>query len=286
MKKNTFKRACAALSVAAVAASATSMFAFAYDSSSYVAQFGEEIVDQAATSEVKPTIAWDKIELTETEAQEKAAAGTPVDANVIVSGANLQYASIGLHFIYDTRLTAVADQFGNIVKKGPALEQLGFTSKDIEPGVAFAASDCSGNFGIDGTAYTMSFLLPEDVKAGDVFELSFDYRSTSSAEDVFTNLKNDDAGKLMQHWIFTQGLQDGYIKVLEPETTTTTTVVSTTEGAESTTTAAGSTTTTAAGGTGTGSGSAPQTGVAGVGVAAAGLAVAVGAAFALRKKED
>jgi hypothetical protein len=275
MKKNILKSAFAALAVSAVAVTASSVAALAYDGSKY--PVGDL---DPSTAKIKPIVSIDKIEI---EADQ---AGTEQKVNINVAEGEDSFGAFGLHIVYDSKLELVAAKRGALAN-GPAIEGFSFTSKDIEKGVAFITGACDEDYGTNGVLATATFKVPADAQPGDVFAIGFDYRSNPTAEDCFTNSLNNADGKLMQAWVFTQGLQDGYIKIKGEVTTTTTTTTTTTETttAEETTTTAAETTA-APESTTTSQNDAPPTGVKGVGVAVAGLAVAVGAAFALRKRED
>ena len=288
MKKNTLKSVFAALAVSAVAVSATSAVAFASDYSDAIKTSGKEVAydgsayttDKDTTNATQAKISIEKKEITVDEAKNNQT------LNVSVSGADKKYASVGLHFIYDTRLKVVANGDGEVVTYNG---KLGYEQRDLGNGELFVAHDGSSDKGTDGEdVWQITFQLPADVKGGEVFPVGIEYRTAANTEDCFTNALDDENGKLMQAYVFTKGITNGYIKVAAPvtETTTTTTETTSTETTtteETTTTTSESTTSTT---TTTTQNDAPPTGVAGVGVAAAGLAVAIGTAFALRKRED
>ncbi len=156
-----------------------------------------------------------------------------------------------------------------------------------------------GDYGVDGTMWTLTFTIPADAEEGEVFPLDIVYQSAGTTKDAFFDVDRTEAGMLMEAYAFTQGIYspenptfaasaedvakcpnlanidstyDGYIAIAGAVETTTTTVATTTTTKAATTTGK--------------KGDSPKTGVAGVGVAAAGLAVAIGTAFVLRKKED
>lgn len=313
MRKNSFKRIFAALALSAVATtSVASISAFAEGeivpltpgpqedgSFNFVQKDGTiatYTADEIAGAATKPTLSMSKITLTESEAKALVEAGESVDVELTVSGAHMLWCSTGIHMFYDERLVPALDPFGNAdLQFGAAAAYLSPMSEENKTGVpgVFSTTGGSDNKGLDGVMWTMSFGLPEDVKAGDVFALNLEYVSG----DLFTNSNDDLDGRLMQAYTFVSGLDDGYIEIVEDPTVTTTTtaVTTTTTAAATTTTTAKAGTTTTAKPTTTGKATttttgkktdSPKTGVAGVGVAAAGLVVAAGAAFVLRKKED
>lgn len=287
--KNSIKRVCAALAVSAVAVSATSVFASAvdanYDGSAFPYDQYGITAEQVNESAVKPVISISKEEISLTDAK----ANPRRTVTISIADADRKYNSFGFHVAYDTRLTInkldedgnIDDEYGTIFSKGKAVNSFMTKETNIEPGLIFFTGAGDGNVGRDGVMTTIDFSLPEDVAEGDIYYVGFEYHNSASTEDQFVASPNNEASKIMQGWVFTQGLNNGYIKIKEAETTTTTTTESTT----TTTTTSGSATSAASSTTAPGGGS-PQTGVNGVGVAAAGLAVAIGTAFVLRKKED
>lgn len=329
MRKNNLKKVFAALAMSAVAVSATSVAASAsdytdairtgqaneaveYNASAYKASTAYQSADGAT---VTPTISIDKIEVKEADAP-----GSTQKVKFSVKGANGKYASVGIHFVYDERLTlknisqpkTIEDEdTGDKTYVGSS--GLTLSPSDIERGLGFFSFMGSENLGQDGELVTVRFTLPEDAKGGDLYPIGVEFMSNATAEDGFGDVPRTDAGKLMQAYVFTQGIENGYIKVLkdeepsteeessevssEEDTTAEDTTAEDTTAEENTdatnaeettgaqTTAAGSTTGAAATTTQKAEDSVP-TGVAGVGVAVAGLAVAVGTAFVLRKKED
>ena len=306
MKKNALKSVFAALAVSAVTVSATAMTALAgsatgdtYDTSKY----------DPTKATVKPTISLTQktIKLDEI--------GTPVTIQLSVKDAEGKYAPTGFHIDYDSRLTLVKRD-GDFAEKMTAGKKL--NSDQIGNGdhgffVTTSASDDSGR---DGVLWEFDFQVPSDAKAGDKYPIEIMYKSTPNAKDLFTNVAQDEEGQLMQAWVFTNGIEQGYIAIegvpttsstttaattttttAKPTTTTTTasatTTTTTAQVTTSTTTSSGTTststirgTTTTAKTTAKAGKNSPDTGVAGAGVAVAGLAIAVGTAFALRKKED
>ena len=308
MKKNAFKSVVAALAVSAVAVSASAMTAFAgkatgdtYDTSTY----------DPSKATTKPTVSLSQLEISLEEAK------SPVTIELSVKNAEGKYAPTGFHIDYDSRLTLV-ERDGDIAEKMAAGKKL---NADMTPNGdhgLFVTTGASENSGRDGVLWAFDFQVPSDAKAGDIFPVEIMYKSTPNAKDLFTNVAQDDEGQLMQAWVFTNGIEQGYIKIEGGQSTTTTkatttttttkatttttttkaTTTTTTTKATTTTTTGKATTTTTTGKattttTTTGkakttaaAGNSPKTGVAGAGVAVAGLAIAVGTAFALRKKED
>ena len=325
MKNNSFKRAFSALAIAAVAASASSMAAFAAENNGY---------DQAEidASEIKPTVFISVDGTQGGKVFDESVAGQTVECTLNVKDAANKYASTGFH-VFFKGLELVMDGEYPDVAPGAAISKISPGEPVVDETMEgyngfFAASAGSSNRGNDGIMWTFNVKVPATAKAGDVFPIDIIYKSSANAEDLFVNTEVDKAGELMQAYVFTKGIYnsttnntfaaaaadvekcpaladidksvDAYIAIAGDETTTTTTTTevtttTTTTTTEATTTSSASTTsgstttgssTTAKAGTGTTKN--PQTGVSGTGaaLAVAGLAAAVATAFALRKKED
>ena len=202
------KRAFAALAVAGVAASASSMAAFADEYNGFT-------MDQINGSETKPVVSisvdgTDKgIVLSADEA-----AGKTVTVSVKVDGAQLKYASTGLHIYYSDKLELTKDpDFGTInVNAGKAISKLsaGNPKEDPTAGTGFkgvfVATAGDSNLGINGEMWTLEFKVPSDAKAGDVYPIDIIYKSNENAEDLFVNTEVNQAGQLMQAYTFTKGI--------------------------------------------------------------------------------
>ena len=86
----------------------------------------------------------------------------------------------------------------------------------------------SDNVGRDGTMFSFNVKLPDDLdKKGGKYPIELYY----SAGDLFSNVAMDEESQLMEAWLFTQGINHGYIEV-EPQwigtTSTTAKAVTTT----------------------------------------------------------
>ena len=273
MKKNSLKKAFSVIAMAAVAVSATSAVASATEET--FAPDGGYSADVIAASTVKPVTDVTKIVVGKDQA------GQQVKVQISVDNANAKFCSTGMHFYYDSRLTLETDPFGDpLVKKGAGTEYLGTIKIQADPtaakdfgsqwnGVFFATAE-SADKGLNGVLYEMNLTIPADAKEGDVYPLDVIYRSNKNAKDLFTNKANDETGKIMQAYFFTQGIYnsartytspadepayvadvmngstyDGYIAIEKIEETTTAPVTTTTAAPTTTTTAAPTTTTAA-----------------------------------------
>jgi len=207
MKKNSFKRAFSALAIAAVAASASSMAAFADEANGY----DQTEIDASAT---KPTVFISVDGTQGGKVFDTSVAGQTVEVTLNVTGAQQKYASTGFHIYYDSRLDIPKNPIGlPDIKAGGALEYISPGTPEIDPTAAdqgmegfFVASAGSGNNGVDGVLWTFKVTVPADAKAGDVFPIDVIYKSNKNAEDLFVNTEVDKAGELMQAYVFTKGI--------------------------------------------------------------------------------
>lgn len=204
MKKNSFKRVASALAIAAVAASASSMAAFADEYNGY---------DMAEIngSEVKPTVFISVDGTQGGKVFDETIAGKTVECTLNVKDAANKYASTGFHVFFDKRL-ALAEDGGYIdVSAGGAISKISpgepvKDETDASMNGFFAASAGSSNRGNDGVMWTFNLVVPADAKAGDVFPIDIIYKSSDNAEDLFVNTEVDKAGELMQAYVFTKGI--------------------------------------------------------------------------------
>lgn len=191
------------------------------------------------SSSVQPTLSVDCIELSY-----EAAKADPVQSvSVSIEGASKKYAVTGIHVYWDSRLTPEKNEEGYYATGGQAVEKLYQEYYNLENGF-FASTAAMSDAGEDGVMYTFDLRLPEDIKGGEVYEISIVYEENEMCGDLFTNSDDNEAGKLMQAWVFTRGIKNGYIKIGEAQTSTTTTTTTTATSTSTTTTTATTTTST------------------------------------------
>ena len=221
--KRFAKRMISIIMAATVAASASAISAFAsdyaenikhghnntevgYDGSAYVTELdlSKANIKPMLTIEQK-TVYMSNINETQT-------------VNVSIKDSQRKYNSVGIHFLYDTRLEVVYNEDGQCITYNG---RLGFECSNLGDGELFGTNDGS-SYGKDGdSVYQITFRLPENAKPGDLFPIGIEYRTHLMTEDCFTNASGNDESKLMQAWFFTKGITNGYIKVVEDVTTTT-----------------------------------------------------------------
>ena len=182
-------------------------------------------------STVKPTISLSQIELSLEEAK-----SSPVQSiEMSIEGAERKYVATGIHVRYDDRLQLVPRD-GEIAEKGTAITRLGYELSQEDNSI-FLVTAGSADYGRDGVMWIFDLRLPDDVKAGDYFPIEIEY---DKENDLFASIGNKENSKYMDAWVFTRGIEHGYIKITgdDSQTTTsaTTTVTETTKEATSTTT--------------------------------------------------
>lgn len=173
--------------------------------------FTEEEIDSAP---VKPAITIDSKLLSTEELKE---CDNQVEISVNVSGADMKYASTGLHIYYDSRLTIAENNFGYPdIKQGDAIKYLSPTIPIKDPSASEYGMNgiflvTSGNkcYGRDGTMWTITFILPDDVLEGDVFPIDIVYKENFETADMFSNVTNNRNGQLMSAYTFTKGIFNG-----------------------------------------------------------------------------
>ncbi|SHM83370.1 hypothetical protein, partial [Ruminococcus flavefaciens] len=180
-------------------------------------------------STVKPTLSLSQIEISLEEAKK-----SPVQSiEMSIKGASRQYVATGIHVRYDDRLKLeLRDE--ELAEKGPAIRRLG-TELSEEDNTIFLVTAGSGDYGLDGVMWTFDLRLPDNVKEGDLFPVNIEY---DIENDLFASIGNKANSKYMEAWVFTKGIEQGYIKIKggDEQTTTSTTATETTTTTTSTTT--------------------------------------------------
>ncbi|MBR4765844.1 MAG: hypothetical protein IK085_03655 [Clostridia bacterium] len=134
-----------------------------------------------------------------------------------VKGAADKYAPTGLHIQFDPRLKIITKTVGGktiYAKLGDAGEYLSSDQQGDGDNGFFVATAASDDVGQDGVLWKFQVELPEEIDpAGDTFPIEIAYKSTPSAQDLFTNGDKDEQGQLMQAYVFTKGIYQGGITV-------------------------------------------------------------------------
>jgi hypothetical protein len=174
-----------------------------YDNSSFV---NSSAYVDPEDSNIKPTLKIDKLEVP------ASAAGTKQRVALTISGADGKYCTSSFHVNYDNRLTVSDDDlsFGTAVSK---LSKFHYVSSDC----IFLCTDRSKDTGKDGDYAYIDFTIPADAAPGDLYPIGIEYYNGSTSNDCFTDMFDTDTGKLMQSYLFTYGIENGYIKIVEDE---------------------------------------------------------------------
>ena len=216
MKKNQIIAMMITAAMTITAATTTAITAFAGSATGVTGMYTEYDLNglDPNKAETKPTIALSRIELPINVAQEN-----PVqEIELTVTGAEKKYASTGLHISYDERLTAVADEYGDVGIMGPAGSKLMQDQKaNLDSRSIFLTTGGSKDNGRDGVLWTMEFRLPENIAVGDEVPIEILYRDIDGTGDLFSGKSNDEQSDLMQAWVFTNGIEQGYIRITEAE---------------------------------------------------------------------
>ena len=80
----------------------------------------------------------------------------------------------------------------------------------------FVASGAVGDYGYDGAMCTIDLKIPACAKNGDVYPIDIAYQWDPSKGDLFTNNKDDEQGKLMQAYFFTEGINSSQNPSTDP----------------------------------------------------------------------
>jgi hypothetical protein len=174
-----------------------------YDKSSFV---NSSAYVDLEDSNIKPTLKIDKLEVP------ASAAGTKQRVALKISGADGKYSRTSFHVNYDNRLTVSDDDlsFGTAVSKLSKFH-------DVSSDCIFLCTDGSKDTGKDGDYAYIDFTIPADAAPGDLYPIGIEYYNGSTSNDCFTDMLGTDTGKLMQSYLFTYGIENGYIKIVEDE---------------------------------------------------------------------
>lgn len=164
--------------------------------------------DKAAT---KPTLSLTQETITLVEAK-----ANPTRKIVLsVSGADKKYARTGLHIEFDSRLKLMKDEDGYSATPSEDNKRLSRDVMDDGYHGCFVMSSASTDAGRDGALWEFQVMLPSDVKEGDEFPVEIVYKPTQAVQDMFTNADQDAEGSLMEAYVFTKGIEQGYIRIAD-----------------------------------------------------------------------
>lgn len=128
---------------------------------------------------------------------------------LIVDGANGMYCNSLIYLYYDKRMKVGEAYCGPAASKLACAQAAGDTDDFI---VLVTAG--FENYGKDGVMWEIDFTLPEDCEVGDEFKFEVG-PAPYGEEPLFTNIAYDEVGMAMTQHIFTEGLAQGSIKVID-----------------------------------------------------------------------
>jgi hypothetical protein len=154
----------------------------------------------------------DKIEV----AIDEALAADYIEIDMNCSGVQDSVSSVGFHILYDTRLTPV-----NVGRKqiafGDSLADFSPVITSCGAGLVNCVGSASDNYINDGTMLVMRFKVPENAQVGDIYPVGVRYQYDGVTGDLFAdkdiNYKTDVEGRLLMAYIFSNGIENGYIKI-------------------------------------------------------------------------
>ncbi len=172
--------------------------------------YGEINADLADT---KPTLSISRIELPINKVKEN----NVHTIELTISGANGKYSSTGFHIYFDSRLDLLPDEDGDIATYGNATKLLSRGTPTEDPTSPegykgmFLTTACKEEKGKDGTMWKFDVIIPENAEIGDIYPIELYYKSN----DIFRNNSKDRACAFMETYLFTKGIEQGYIKITE-----------------------------------------------------------------------
>lgn len=129
-----------------------------------------------------------------------------------VSGAEGKVNSVSVHIVYDTRLTPKKNGSKYVIN-GDSLRAFASVQGSFEPGVLELIATCNLNTFFDGNLFYVDFILPDDAMPGDIYPIGIRYDNSGPVYDLFYNAQQDYEGKLTMAYVFTKGIENGYIAV-------------------------------------------------------------------------
>ena len=168
---------------------------------------------------VKPTLSLTKLQVPVNQVK------WTYTIELTVSGAEKKYAPTGIHVRFDDRLQLQFAEEEDYAEYGSAAKQLStkqqpdYINENGTPHGLFLSTSCgNGNNGKDGVLWIFKVKLPSDAKVGDKYPIEIVYQVNKEnplLHDIFTNFADDKDGKNMEAWVFTKGIEQGYIEITE-----------------------------------------------------------------------
>lgn len=170
-------------------------------------------------SPVKPIMSLSRIELTVDEAR-----NNPIqNVQLSIDGADGKYSVVGIHVTWDERLyldSLSSITAGDAIQKFNDLTSYGqiILAPQNENMIFLAASGVE-NYGSDGVMLNIPLSIPSDCKPGDIYPVRIIFYSEPGVtRDDFTGVYENKMNDLMEAYLFTQGIVQGYIRIKDDET--------------------------------------------------------------------
>ena len=151
-------------------------------------------------------------------------------------GPEQEVSTLSFHVYYDTRMMPCVGRKGHYFNDShDALLDFNIEDSLVQPGELFVTASSSGNNLYAGNMFSVDFQLPADAASGDIYPIGIVYKQEGERNDLFLDADNTRAGRLHMAYVFSQGIENGYIKLYpdgnsitttttaKPVTTTTTT---------------------------------------------------------------
>lgn len=170
-------------------------------------------------SPVKPILSVSKLEVPINIAK----ANPNQTIEITVSNASKKYSSIGFHVSFDSRLGIIPDfvddndsENDQMACWGPAGKGHGDTKRQdahtFFTTAGWLPTKDNQDRGLNGVLISFVLTLPKDIEVGDVFPVEILYRKGDMFSSITQSEENSD---LMDAWVFTNGIEQGYIKITE-----------------------------------------------------------------------
>ncbi|WP_295069807.1 dockerin type I domain-containing protein [Ruminococcus sp.] len=128
---------------------------------------------------------------------------------ITVEGADKLYSETVLYVYFDSRLKIGEATAGQAIDQLTGGQAIGDTKDFI-----VLTTGGSTDAGKDGLMWTLDVTLPAECKVGDVFSFEVGKSKYGKIQPLFTNFANDDNGKAMTKYAFSDGLDKGSITVI------------------------------------------------------------------------
>lgn len=141
------------------------------------------------------------------------------DVHTLMIGAAGKYTATGIHINFDSRLSLNGDN--KAVQPGEAIMLCNSRTVKIDDDTIFVMTAGISGDGDDGIMWSFPLIIPSDCQTGDVYPIQIEYINNGATMDQFSNAPpyyEREQDQLMEAWVFTKGIVQGYIKIKEENT--------------------------------------------------------------------